>query len=92
MAAVISVHRGRACGACSSPLLLSLLPLSITAAVISPAHPHPWTEPSRRSFELLERLGARRGEVPVVGVAEWTSPLLAWLDLGTEFAAQAGVG
>ena len=36
--------------------------------------------PSRGDFELLERLGARRVEVPVVGTADWHGPLAQWID------------
>ena len=36
--------------------------------------------PSRGDFELLERLGAWRVEVPVVGTADWHGPLAQWID------------
>ena len=36
--------------------------------------------PSRGDFELLERLGAWRVEVPVVGTADWHDPLAQWID------------
>ena len=36
--------------------------------------------PSRGDFELLERLGARRVEVPVVGTADWHGPLAQRID------------
>ena len=45
--------------------------------------------PSRGKFELLERLGARRVEVPVVGVTDWSAPLASWMERAAAFATAA---
>jgi hypothetical protein len=39
--------------------------------------------PSRASYELLERLGARRVyNVPLVGTTDWNAPLTKWIERG----------
>ena len=42
--------------------------------------------PSRGKFELLERLGAQRTHIPVLGVTDWSTSLTSWIDRARDFA------